>query len=219
MFLKKARTAYFDLIKTKLSPFVYLPREFHDPTLNFNSRLYRYVTDKNTEQNLANTSWIGILWKRNPINTPTTLTEARRFELRKEITVDPTHPMSSVNDFKFGSCSMSVTYYSNDIDILETFEEYMFLLLDPSYPLSVIYPELHPTKPIKCLVNDFKRTEFIKEEREGFANLAKLSTTFDLIYPIIKYKKDIKHAYTTNFKIKLLGTDKISSEIVREIII
>lgn len=187
MFLKIARESHFNLIKSTLTPFNYLSREFHDPTLDFKTRLHRFVTENDKPLGLSNIPWIGILWKRDNIVIPQDLSEARRFRLMKtDFTTDPDKPTAEIFKTRYGSCPMSLAIYSNDPDYLETFEEYMFLLIEPIHPIDVNYPMLNSTEPFKALATDFKRTSFTKEERENFGTLAKLSISYNLIYPITK---------------------------------
>ena len=209
MFHKAVRQAHFTYLKTKLSGFNFLAKEFHDTTLDFKTRLHRYITENNNTLSLSNNPWLGILWNRTNIEEPDVLTGIRKFKFYKNVTIDPEKPKAEKYDLRMASTKMSLAIYSNDIDYLETVEEYLYLLVAPHHVINVVYSNI-TNQPFKIFINDFTRGGFIKEERGDLGTLAKLLINYEMVYPIIKLDKEVKLIKEVIFKIKL---EDLTSEI------
>jgi hypothetical protein len=204
MFHRLFKEAYFNKIKNitnfDSTPFYFLPKEFHDPTLDFSTRLYRYITENDKALDLNNKPWIGMLWTRSPVSETfvTTQYKGNKFVIFNGNTAQPDYDCYR---FRNSAVKMSVVFYSNDPDYLEDFEENIFLDVPFNFPLEIIYPTLSLTQPLKQLVSQHQHTSIIKDPRENFGTLVKLQTDCIFNYVIPKQDGIIKGVKEINLDI------------------
>lgn len=188
---KLAVQGYFNFIKsvipakTLIKPdgFFYLPQEIYDPSLDFEKELKSYLVLNNKALNLSITPWIAIVWNRHALKpNPDTLANRSTPVLRRNLT-NVAEPKGQLSKLKEMACPLDVVYYSNSIDYLETFEEYLHVRLKDITAFDVLFPSLS-SSPFKVAIKEFEIEEFLKEERTQEGEICKIETSLDLCYPV-----------------------------------
>ena len=195
MYHKLVKNEYFNKLLTTTrfdgSSFNFLPEKFHDPTLDFMTRLHRYTSEQGETLNLNNVPWIAILWTRSPVGEATIQTQYKK---KQFVIFNGNNTTPEYNCYKFRLCAvkMACVFYSNDPDYLEEFEESAFLDIPYNFPLPVIYPNIHATKAFTAQITNHQHTSVIKEPRDNSGTLSKLQTECVFNYVIPKFETIIK---------------------------
>ncbi len=189
MYHRLFKEAYFNKVKSITrfdgTPFYFLPKEFHDPTLDYGTRLNRFVAEKSKELDLSNKPWIGILWSRSPVVDTTVTTQYKSGKIAI-FNNNNNAPEYTIYRYRNSLVKMAVVFYSNDPDYLEDFEENVFLDFPYNLSVDINYSELSNI-PFKQLITQHRHTSIVKDPRENFGNLVKLQTECDFNYVIPKF--------------------------------
>lgn len=192
MFTKTALQGYFNLVKNKIPQeslsnpdgFFYLPIEIYDPDLDFEQELKSYLVQNNQSLRLSERPWIAIVWNRGVLEFNQDGTNQRRAELLKRNITNPLEPTGTKDIYKSALCPFNIVYYSNSLDYLETFEEYMHLFLKDVTAYQVNFTNIS-SSPTSVAIKNFTVEDFTKESRENQGEIVRLSTSLELAYPIV----------------------------------
>jgi hypothetical protein len=184
MFSKPVRDAYFTQIRDRLAAFTILSKIFENEELDPDTDLIPWIVKNDKESNLSKNPWIGILWKRGPMEEDTEGFGSRRTMPMAPDTSNPDNPVATDYKLRYGKVNYEIAYFSNSPDYLELFEASLFALSNGQESLDVIYTYINPTVPVKVKISEFKFLEFNKEKRPERGTLIKSISSLNFTYPV-----------------------------------